>query len=388
MALESLRHSIIQNYLKNKELDHFYITIFIMNFGISLISLFVPIYLYKLGYSLTFVIFYYFLWALYYLIFLLPGAKAVSKIGAKHSILLSTFFLIIYYFGLNFLENFNWLFFVLPIFNSFYSILYWNAYHLLFFLNADKKKRGKEISFIYILTFVSMALAPFIGGLIATETIHVLFYVGSAIILLSSVPLFFTKENYCVKDFTFRSLYRYAVSKKEKKDVISFSGYAIEHIVQRIIWPVFLIMILGTYFKTGLLVSLVSFISLTGMYVSGKLSDKYDKVRMIKVLGALNAIGWFLRLFANSFSRIFFIDSYKTVSEKFLHVPWTAQLYALADRRHYFKFIIFQHFIYQSARVILLPVIMLIFYLNYHPFKITFVLAGILSLFYGLINRK
>jgi hypothetical protein len=42
MVLDSLRHVLIHNYLKNKELNHFYVSIFLIHFGVSLISLFVP----------------------------------------------------------------------------------------------------------------------------------------------------------------------------------------------------------------------------------------------------------------------------------------------------------------------------------------------------------
>ena len=64
-----------------------------------------------------------------------------------------------------------------------------------------------------------MALAPFIGGLIAKKAFVFLFAIGSFFILISSIPLFLTKENYCLRNFTLKSLYKDIISKREKKDV-------------------------------------------------------------------------------------------------------------------------------------------------------------------------
>ncbi len=68
-----------------------------MNFGESLINIFVPIYLFNQGYEIYHIIIFYFLVSFYFLVFSYSGAKLVGKIGEKHSILISTIFLITYY---------------------------------------------------------------------------------------------------------------------------------------------------------------------------------------------------------------------------------------------------------------------------------------------------
>ena len=388
MVFENLKQIYLHKYLKNKELNHFYLTIVLMNFGISLISIFVPIYLYKLGYSITQILFFFFIWSLSYVIFLYPGSKIVSKIGAKHSILLSTFFAIIYYFGLNFIDNLSFLFFVLPALNALHTLFYWHGYHTLFILHSDKKQRGKEIGFSYILTFASIAIAPFIGGLIAKETFTLLFCIGNFFILISTIPLFLTKENYCPNHLTFKSFYKSVLSRKEKKDILSFSGYAVESIIQAVLWPIYIIIILGTYFKTGLIVSLTTGISLIGIYVAGVLSDKYNKIKLIKIWSVFHSLAWIARIFVNSMTKIFFIDSYKGLTQKLLYVPWETQIYKLADKRKYFEFIIFEHLIFQFTRVLILPILMAVFFFDFYPFVTTFIIAAFFSLFYGFIKRK
>src|SRR3990167_7412628 len=100
-----LNHHSIHNFFKDKELNHFYLTIAIITFGEALIGIFVPIYLYKLGYEIYQILFFYFLLSFYFVIFSYISAKIVSKIGIKHSILFAMPFLIFYMLGLNFIES-------------------------------------------------------------------------------------------------------------------------------------------------------------------------------------------------------------------------------------------------------------------------------------------
>ena len=80
-------HFHIIPFLKNKELNLFYLAITITTFVESMIGIFVPIYFYNLGYSIPLILLFFLLDALFYVIFAYPVAKVVTKIGAKHAIL-------------------------------------------------------------------------------------------------------------------------------------------------------------------------------------------------------------------------------------------------------------------------------------------------------------
>ena len=141
----------IHGFFRNKEMNYFYVSIAIINFGLFLISIFVPIYLYQIGYSIAQVIFFFFLLALSFVVFSYPGAKIVSRVGPKHSIFFSIFLIIAYYAGLNFIEKYPLLFFILPVVLSWMHILYNFGYHLNFIINSEMKKRGREVSFQNLL---------------------------------------------------------------------------------------------------------------------------------------------------------------------------------------------------------------------------------------------
>ena len=96
------------HFLRNRELNELYTSIAIRAFAISLIGIFIPIFLYQLNYSFSQIFLFFGLIALFNLIFLFPSAKFASKYGLKHGMLLSIPFLIVFFLLLFSLDDFNW----------------------------------------------------------------------------------------------------------------------------------------------------------------------------------------------------------------------------------------------------------------------------------------
>lgn len=376
-------------FFKNKELNHFYLAVAIMTFADSLINIFVPIYLFQLNYPIYAIIFFYFLVSLSFVIFSYPGAKFVSKIGVKHAILYSAPFLIIYYLGLIIIGDYGWLFFVLPLLLSWRMILYNYGYHLNYIVHSDRKNRGREVSFLAAVAIIVNILAPLIGGFVAVYAgFSTLYIVGSLLLVAGAFPLFLSKEGYEPLKFTGKDLWKAIFSKKEKGTLISFSGYAIESVIGRTIWPIFLITILVAISKTGMVITLSMVVSLLIFYFIGKITDKYDKIKLLKLGTFLYFFAWVGRVFADSTLKIFVIDSYKNIAEKVLHIPWSAKSYDLAVRRGYFRFLVGREIIFNLSRIVIMPFLILLFYINIYPFVISFVIAAIFSIGYLFLDSK
>lgn len=387
MSLLNYIHS--HEFFKNKELNHFYWAVAIMTFADSLINIFVPIYLYQLNYPIYTIIFFYFLVSLSFVIFSYPGAKIVSKIGVKHAILYSSPFLIIYYLGLRVIGDYSWLFFVLPLLLSWRMVLYNYGYHLNYIVHSDRKKRGREVSFLSALAVVVHVLAPLIGGFIAFYAgFSVLYIVGSVLLVAGTFPLFLSRDGYEKLKFTRKDLWKAIFSKKETGALISFSGYAIESVIGRTIWPIFLIIILVTVSKTGIIITLSMIISLLVFYFVGKITDNYNKIKLLKFGTLLYFFAWVGRVFADSTLKIFVVDSYKNIAEKVLHIPWSAKSYDLAVRRGYFRFLVGREIIFNLSRIIIMPFLILVFYINIYPFVISFVVAALFSIGYIFLDKK
>jgi len=193
--------------LRNREMNELYASISLSTFAQSLISIFVPIYLYNLGYSIPYILFFFFLISFSTVVVAYPIAKIVSKKGTKHAILFSTPFMIMYYLALLFLADYSFLFYLAPILVSLRGSLFNYGVHLDFVEHSESKKVGREVSLYFTLHLLAAALGPLIGGLLtAFFGFSVLFTVGTVILFFSVIPLFLTPDIFEEIPFTFKSL--------------------------------------------------------------------------------------------------------------------------------------------------------------------------------------
>lgn len=377
---------IYENFKKNQELNQFYISIFIRRIGVSLVGLFTPIFLYQLDYSIVEILFFYFLMSLVFLCISYPIAKIIAKLGEKHSMFIGNIFAAIFYMGLIFLDSTPHLFYILPVIAVPSMAFYWMSYHLLFTQESHGKKRGKEVSNIGIIIVIAGILSPYVGGLLANTDFKILFIISTVLMVISSVPLLFSKERNAPVNFSPQKAIRNTFTKKNIGNIIYFTSFGIENIINLVIWPIFIIIILGDLEKTGLIISLTTLLSLVTYKLIGNYSDHNDKIKLLRKTTHYYSFSLLLRIFAVSTPLLILIESIKNITQKALFVPLDSHRYDLAKRHDAFEFIFIQENFFKLARVIFLPILMIIFWIDFYPFTITLILASIVSLGYKKIN--
>lgn len=390
MSLNGTKLLSLRGFNGNKELNLFCASRFIRAIGSELIGLFVPIYLYGLGYPVYSIILFYWLWAFYFVVFSCLGARIISKIGLKRAMLFSAVFKIVYLLGLRYIAGSTFLFWFLPFVHSCTGLFDVFAYHLIFLRNSEVFNRGKQLSFIRAMVMLAGIITPAIGGyLIFYYNFNLLYAVGAMITLISTIPLFLTKEVYEKMHFTYKALFREIVARRNVHITVSYSGYAIEFLVGWVIWPVFMFVILGTTKETGLAVTISTIAAFLVLFIVGKLTDGWDKLKLLKIGTLLYCLGWLGRIFATSYSRIIYTSSFKKLAEKVLHIPWSTFSYDIASKRKDgFLFFVYKEVVFKLSRVIVLPFIMLLFYFKPDAFKISFIIAAAFSLGYIALTKE
>ncbi|MFA5994744.1 MAG: MFS transporter [Parcubacteria group bacterium] len=389
----SLHHDSphMRHFMKHKEMNELYLSYGILNFAIGLISIFIPIYLYKLDYSIPAILFFFFLNSIGFVLFSYWGAQIVARLGVKHTMLLTIPIFIIFFIGLKFIPQFPFLFFILPLLRSFKMILYNYSFHLNFIQHSDRKHRGREVSIIQALEVTAGILSPLIGGaIIKYSSFSVLFFVGSVILFFSMIPLFRTQDTYEAITFEKKRLIRDVFKKENLNYMYSFSGYAIESWIGMILWPIFLFVMLFNVESIGALTSVTTLVTFVMFYFIGKATDKKDKRELLRLGVLLYFFGWIGRIFVTGFTSMFFIDTYKNLTQRVVAVPWTAYSYDLAAKGDYFKFIVQREIVFNISRSLMMPILMLIFFLagNTYAFIISFTIAAFFSLFYVALNKE
>src|SRR5262245_9414662 len=140
----------------NQEVKEAYWYFFLANLALSLVFIFEPIYLYTLGYSLVRIMWFYVLVYVAYIILIGFGAKITSKIGYKHSILISNFLYVAYWITLYYIRFHPLLFFVAPVFFALQKSFFWPAFDADVALHDGKKQQGREVGILFSIVQVTL----------------------------------------------------------------------------------------------------------------------------------------------------------------------------------------------------------------------------------------
>ena len=364
------------HFLKNRELNELYISVAIKSFALSMISIFIPIFLLKLNYSLTSVLIFYAILNATHALFIIPATKISSKYGFKHSILYSIPILIIFYLALFTLEQFNWPIYLLAVIFGISNSLFWMGYHVDFSKFSDKENRGKEVGMTKIVSLIFHVLGPVIGGLILTFIgFEALFATVSVLLIASAIPLFFSKDIHESIPFSIKGIFK----GQKIKDTLAFAGHGIESGISSVIWPIFIFFtILNNFTTLGLVSSLSILLSLVFVFIVAKFSDIHRKL-VLKIGALLNTIIWGVKFFVKTTFQVFIVDSFYGISQTLISIPFDALSYDKANKSNIVKFIMFREMTVQAGRVTLFLIMTVIATLT-----VSFFFGGGASLLYLL----
>jgi MFS family permease len=341
-------HHHFLHFLRNRELNELYASIVVKSFALSLIGIFIPIYLLQSGLPLASVFLFFAIFSGTHAIISIPAAKISSRFGFKHSILFSIPFLILALLGLYLLDVTSWVFYAVPIFFGIQNGLFWIGFHVDFARFSDKKNRGSEVGFVKVLGVLFHVAGPVAGGIILTFVgFKVLFVAVSGLLVLSAVPLFLSKDIHNPTEFSFRGIFK----GRKIKDGLSFVGFGIERAVGYVIWPIFIFFTIlsESYTTLGFVTSLALVFSAVFIFIVGKFSDNYRKL-MLKIGSIMNSVVWVVKSFVKTVTHVFVIDAFYGISQVLMNVSFDTICYDRANKDDIVKFMVFREFVINAGR--------------------------------------
>jgi len=372
----------------SRGLKELYWSVGLKDLGMAIVTLFEPIFLYTLGYGLKeIVLFYLIIYGTY--IFLLPFfGRLVAKIGYEHSIFYSQFLLILYFVFLFSISKFSVFFFIAPFISAFYKSMYWPAYHADFVHFSQDNQRGREVGGIETLSMMVYVIGPLLGGLILSwSNFGVLFIVGSALFILSSIPLLRITEVHDKVDFSYIDVFREMFDKKHRRNFLGYTGFG-EELIVLTIWPIFIYTVINDYLRIGSLVAVATLITGIIVLFLGKAADKYKKTDILKIGTIIYFISWLVRGFAKNAWQVFSLDTVSRFSKEMLFIPLEAITYGRAKKFGILSYVVFFEQSLAVAKALTALLLLLILYLFASPWIPIFILAGLFSLCYLFIKEK
>ncbi len=314
------------------ELSELYASMTLRSLGLSLVGIFIPIYLYKLGFSVESILLYFAVNCGTRAAVGIPTGYLIAKVGPKHTMLYSYLFLIIYLGLLLTLPLYNWPLLLLAVVGGIAVATFFDAYHVDFSKILHAEHGGKELGYMSIAERVGAVAGPIIGGIIATA-FSAQFAIGVAMLLLSIavIPLMLSAEPTRLnQQIDFRSL-NY---KKYWRDYVSWSGAAVENGVILLLWPIFIAITIfstNTYAAVGIVTSIGVVASMISAFVIGQLVDHRQGRRMLNFAALGNGLAHVVRPFVGSPGVVIAVNVANEVTTSGYRIPYLKGMYDQAD---------------------------------------------------------
>jgi len=327
-------HLHIPNFF-SKPLNALYISLTLRTFAVSLVSIFVVLFILEVTGNFLWVVAYFLAFSLLVVVFSVPIGWVVSRLGFRWSVFLASILLAIqFYLFIKAQQNPN-LFFVIPFFEAAKLLLFWLPYHMIFVEDGSSDHYGREISLAAVLGQLTSVIAPVLGGfIIVTSGFSALFSLGVVVVLFSSLPLFFMSHHRREAPPDWRKVFRNMLTRNYAPIFGAFFGARSVAIVGGLIWPVFLFDIVGgSYSNIGILTSAVLLFSTATTFLTGVAVDRFGKRRTLKLGSWVNGLVWLFKALTQTPLQVLIVDSFHKLLGGLHGIPFDALTYVRAKRR-------------------------------------------------------
>ncbi|MBN1263635.1 MAG: hypothetical protein JW991_04740 [Candidatus Pacebacteria bacterium] len=314
--------------------------------GMSLIGLFIPLYILKLTGHIVYVFLFFALYHFWVIVSDYPVAWLVRKWGIDWLSFLGS------------LARAGFIFLFLqaeaqPVFLWPATFLWgltvtatWLPFHYAFTIaeNMDGKY-GREVSQLQIVNKITGLAGPLAGGvIIASLGFRPLFALALVLIAISGLPLFFDTINAKGMRLSFKKIKGHLFRKDRSRFWLSFAGGELETAVLGLAWPLFIFLLVESYETLGLIKSLAALVSVALFWFVGRWIDK--KGKSILYLGTLiNSFNILLRAFLSNPFGLFLVDSVYDFTAGLVTTPFDSAFYEKAREMRRLEFMVEREFI-------------------------------------------
>jgi MFS family permease len=315
------------------ELGELYTSMMFRSLAVSIVSIFIPIYLYQIGVSVSGILFFYAVLFLSQVLFIWPTTHLIAKYGPKHVILLSYFVQMATLIGLTQLKYHSFPIHIVAAGIGVQLALFFVAFNVDFSKVKHTNHGGKEFGWVYIMQKIGFAVGPALGGVVAyVFGAQYMFYVAFVVFALGSVPLLLTSEPIKLGS---KVRFKELAFKDMKRDMVSISGFGIENTISVVAWPLFVGVLVfkdNPFIQMGTIASISMIMAIIVARMVGVLADNKKGRTLMRFNLVFNALVHLWRPFANSYSSVLAIGVVNESVTVGYKLPYGKGLFDAADR--------------------------------------------------------
>ncbi len=324
---------MVQHHLRHPKMSSLraiFAAVSIKMFGISVFSVFIPIYLYNLHYSFRMIVAF-FLMDHFFRVFVTPaGGWLISRMGVVFGLAVSAGVNVVMFLLLYTLPVHAWPLVIISLTSAVAASLHFLSYYVDFAVSQKAGKTGREVGTLAQILIVVTSLGPLLGGVIGTVYgAHWILITTIVLVVLSMLPLIRAHHPHVSHDFDLRKVPWKAMT----PDLISAAGMAWDSRTANVIWPFAIFLLVHTYAKVGFITA-ISFLT---VFVVARLVTLNADRQGTKLLAAgsfASAGVHLIRIVAQTFASVVFVNLVDGIFNWVAQIPWQAQMYrnALATR--------------------------------------------------------
>lgn len=301
--------------------------------GMQFDTFFLPYFLYQLGGKFQFfplsefqngmiiVGSYFLFFRVVVLLSSLGTSRFIRNFGVRNSMILSQALYLVLLVQLVFVQNNPILFVPILIIEGIRIPLFWIPYFGLFSSEAYYKRMGESVGTIEFFTRLIQAAIPAISGfIIVTLGFSYLFYISMLFQVLAIMILFSLHEKVQFSRASLSELQQWLQEPQYRLLSLSFVGKYVADAMQTL-WPLFVLLLIGTADKVGFLYFVVFFVSLLLVYFSGWFVDHSKSRRPLSISGWTMGILWIGRALVSSVWTIIAVDIFQKLAES-VYLPF------------------------------------------------------------------
>ena len=366
--------------MKFKGINAIYLMHSLQELGVSLIWVFIPIYLLTKGYTLVQVLVYLIIYYAFGAIAAF-GAIWIAKRSSLQWTIILRYPLIFIFLGLLFcLDRINIPLFVIAIFGGLQNSIYWVPLNILFARHVHKKDMGQAVSKMMAFPKMFTALSPLIGGFIMVKFgFNILVIISLIFFLLSIIPL--TQIKQLKTSFVFKFSEGVRLLKLYPKVFWAEMFDSMGGETRAYLWPIFIYLSLFSIETVGAVSTIMKLASVFFVLFMGKITDRFKKTKLIKFAAIILAILWFSCYFFQTEVYFYLISIVISFALVMFVVPFTSWINNIAKEDNLDEFFVFNEIPMALGRIILISLVLL-FVAN---FDFSFIIAGLSYLYFLFI---
>jgi MFS family permease len=342
--------------LKLTDLRQMYLAETIKGFAYSIVGIFIPIYLLTKGVSLAELSLFMLLMNAVRVVLEIPIGYAIARFGAKHVLALSYPASFVYVVAIAYYQQLHIPLWTIAVAWAVADGLHWTAYETEFSKAKHARSSGREMSAIGALSTIAGAAGPLIGGILAAKFgLQSLFVVAPALLLLAMLPLYQSVDVVRSPALRFGGIIG-----RSRRDLLAHMALSSDYVVAGTLWPLFMYFLIKDYFRLGAVISLSLFLTLAAYFIIGRLSDSFNKKKLILAGSTGLALVNIFRNFAGTIWYAFGINIAGLVFSPLMSTPIFAVFYRHADQSRRIEYIVLLQMAGDLARALLWAVVLVL----------------------------